>query len=173
MTTTIRRCTEDDLKTLQRLSVETYTDTFKPYNTEENMKAYIEGAYNLNTLRQELTDKNSEFYFLYIDDELVGYLKVNILDAQSEPMDDDFLEVQRIYIRVSYKRKGLGEVLMKLAIERAQSLKKPRLWLGVWEKNFAAQKFYQAMGFEHYSSHKFVMGTSTQTDYILKKELEN
>jgi len=172
MTTTIRRCTVDDLETLQKLSAETYTDTFKPYNTPENMKAYIDDAYNLDTLRQELTDKNSEFYFLYVDDKLAGYLKVNILDAQSEPMDDSFLEVQRIYIRVPFKRLGLGKTLMKLAIERAQALEKPRLWLGVWENNLSAQKFYQAMGFEHYSSHKFVMGTSTQTDYILKKELE-
>lgn len=172
MTTTIRRCTLDDLETLQKVSAETYLATFGQYNTPENTQAYIHDAYDLDVLRREMTNKNSEFYFLFVDQELAGYLKVNILDAQSEPLDDSFMEIQRIYIRVPFKRMGLGKVLMEFAIERAKAFKKPHIWLGVWEKNFPAQKFYQSMGFEHYSSHKFVMGTSTQTDYILKKELE-
>ncbi|CAJ1178452.1 GNAT family N-acetyltransferase [Companilactobacillus nantensis] len=172
MTTTIRRCTLDDLEILQKVSAETYLATFGQYNTPENTQAYIHDAYALDVLRREMTNKNSEFYFLFVDQELAGYLKVNILDAQSEPLDDSFMEIQRIYIRVPFKRMGLGKVLMEFAIERAKAFKKPHVWLGVWEKNFPAQKFYQSMGFEHYSSHKFVMGTSTQTDYILKKELE-
>jgi len=172
MTTKIIRCTEADLGKLQALSAETYTDTFEPYNTQENLKAYIDDAYNSDILRQELLNKNSEFYFVEVDGDLAGYLKLNILDAQSEPMDDSFLEVQRIYVRVPFKRRGLGKIMMKFAVERAQVLKKPRMWLGVWERNFPAQRFYESMGFERYSEHKFVMGTSTQTDYILKKELE-
>lgn len=172
MTTTIRRCTLDDLETLQKVSAETYLATFGQYNTPENTQAYIHDAYDLDVLRREMTNKNSEFYFLFVDQELAGYLKVNILDAQSEPLDESFMEIQRIYIRVPFKRMGLGKVLMEFAIERARAFKKPHVWLGVWEKNYPAQKFYQSMGFEHYSSHKFVMGTSTQTDYILKKELE-
>lgn len=171
MTTTIRRCTTQDVETLQKLSIETYTDTFGAFNTASNTQAYIDDAYDIKVLLQELSNPHSEFYFLYQDQELAGYLKVNILDAQSEKMPDDFLEVQRIYIRKQFKRQGLGKMLLELGIKRARDLKRQRVWLGVWEKNFPAQKFYQYMGFERYSSHKFVMGDSVQTDYILKKEL--
>ena len=108
---------------------------------------------------------------MFLDGKLAGYLKINILDAQSEALGDDFMEIQRIYIRQQFKRLGLGRKLMKLGLERAQALKKPRVWLGVWEKNYSAQEFYKIFGFEKFSSHKFVMGDSVQTDYILKKEL--
>lgn len=171
MTTTIQNVTIDDLSTLRDLSIETYTDTFGEFNTPENLQAYIDDAYDPEILRKELLDNNSEFYFVKVDGQLAGYLKVNILSAQSEPMPDDFLEIQRIYIRKSFKRQGLGKLLLELGLKRAQALGKARVWLGVWENNFAAQKFYQFMGFEKYRSHKFVMGDSVQTDYILKKEL--
>lgn len=172
MTTEIKKCTLDDLQTLQKLSIETYTDTFKAFNTPENVQAYVDDAYNTEILTSELLNPNSEFYFLYSDGKLAGYLKVNISSAQSEPLGEDFMEIQRIYIRVPFKRMGLGKKLLELGIQRAKAFQKPRVWLGVWEFNMPAQKFYQSMGFERYSSHKFVMGDSTQTDYILKKELE-
>ena len=42
-----RRCTA-----LQEISIETYTDTFGPYNTPENMQAYLVEAYNLEKLQR-------------------------------------------------------------------------------------------------------------------------
>lgn len=61
--------------------------------------------------------------------------------------------------------------MLELGLKRAEDLNKSEVWLGVWENNLPAQKFYQYMGFERYSEHKFVMGDSIQTDYILTKEL--
>ena len=171
MTTEIKKCTLKDIETLQKISIETYADTFGKYNTPENTAAYIDDAYNLPQLTSELMNEYSEFYFMYFDGKLAGYLKVNILEAQSEAMGDDFLEIQRIYIRKHFKRLGLGKQLIELGLKRAQVLSKPRVWLGVWERNYSAQEFYKTFGFEKFSSHKFVMGDSVQTDYILKKEL--
>lgn len=172
MTIEIKKCTVANLATLKELSIETYTDTFKDFNTPEDLKDYLDNAYNTQILTAELTNPNSEFYFLYVDKELAGYLKINVSNAQSESLGPDFLEIQRIYIRVPFKRMGLGKILLELGIKRAKELQKKRVWLGVWENNFAAQKFYQYMGFKKFTSHKFVMGDSIQTDYILKKELE-
>lgn len=104
MTKTIKKCTTADLATLQKLSIETYTDTFGEFNTPENLQAYLNEAYNDKILTNELANPNSEFYFVYIDENLAGYLKINTLDAQSEKMPDNFLEIQRIYIRKLYKR---------------------------------------------------------------------
>lgn len=165
------KCTPEDVETLRNISIETFSATFGPYNTEANLKGYLKKAYDIEVLRQELSNQNSEFYFAYEDDEIAGYLKINILDAQSEKMADDFLEVQRIYVREQFKRHGIGKKMLEFAIKRANDLGKDRLWLGVWEKNFAAQNFYHSLGFEKYSSHRFTMGDSVQTDFILKKEL--
>jgi ribosomal protein S18 acetylase RimI-like enzyme len=45
------------------------------------------------------------------------------------------------------------------------------MWLGVWEKNFRAQKFYEKWGFEKFSEHVFLMGDDPQIDWLLKKPL--
>lgn len=171
MTTEIKACSVNDLETLQKLSIETYTDTFAQYNTASDLQDYLNEAYNTKQLTSELTNKNTHFYFLYLDNQLAGYLKINILDAQSEKMGSEFLEIERIYIRKQYKRHGLGKMLLQFALDKATELDRSKVWLGVWENNFPAQKFYEYMGFTRFSSHHFVMGESVQTDYILTKEL--
>ena len=48
----IRKCTLEDLGLLQDISVETFNETFKDQNSPENMKAYLERAFNLNQLEK-------------------------------------------------------------------------------------------------------------------------
>lgn len=60
----IRQCNVNDLKVLQDLSRETYTATFGQDNTEENLNAYLEEAYNTEQLTSELTNQDSRFKIL-------------------------------------------------------------------------------------------------------------
>lgn len=46
MSVKIKKCGREDLQTLQQLSIETFNDTFKEQNSPENMKAYLESAFN-------------------------------------------------------------------------------------------------------------------------------
>ncbi len=64
MTIHIRKCTLEDLEILQDVSVETFNETFKDQNSPENMKAYLDKAFNLNQLEQEISNSYSEFYFI-------------------------------------------------------------------------------------------------------------
>ncbi|WP_334351780.1 GNAT family N-acetyltransferase [Companilactobacillus sp. HBUAS56257] len=169
----IRKCNLDDLTDLQKLSSETFQATFGKDNTKENMQEYLEEAYNSQVLTRELSDSHSAFYFVYYEDKLAGYLKLNILDAQSESMPADYLEIERIYFKKEFQHLGLGTKLFEFALQRARDLKKKYIWLGVWENNYPAQKFYQKLGFKRFSQHHFVMGDSNQTDYLLKKELRS
>ena len=38
----LKKCTLEDLKLLQKISIELFTDTFKNQNTEEDLKSYLE-----------------------------------------------------------------------------------------------------------------------------------
>ena len=71
----LKKCTLEDLKSLQKISIELFTDTFKDQNTEEDLENYLEKAYNSTQLKQELTNDNSTFFFLLDNEEIVGYLK--------------------------------------------------------------------------------------------------
>lgn len=172
MTIEIRNGTLEDLSMLQKMSIETFRDTFEEHNTAEDLQNYLERAYNTKQLRTALLNTDSAFYFIYYQIELAGYLKININEAQTETNGTDFLEVEKIYIRSEFKRKGIGKALIQKATELARKYQKNKIWLGVWEQNFAAIAFYERLGFVRTSTHTFFMGDKEQTDFIMTKELK-
>ena len=116
-------------------------------------------------------NSNSRFFFIYLDNQLAGYLKLNIDLAQTEKIDRNGLEIERIYIRKEYKRQGLGRQLLEFAIELATKERRKLIWLGVWEENENALLFYQMFGFRKNGTHNFYIGIDKQTDLIMVKEL--
>lgn len=167
----ISRCYLENVSELKRISFDTFWDTFSAQNTVENMKAYMDEAYKIETLEKELQTPDSYFYFLKKDNQIVGYLKLNINKAQSEIIQENSLEIERIYIRKEFKRQGFGKQLIKHAENIASEFGKSSIWLGVWEFNPNAIKFYEQMGFKEVGSHSFFMGEDEQTDLILLKTL--
>lgn len=171
MTINIKKCNIKDLPKLLEISYETFNETFKKQNSPENIKAYLERAFNLKQLEKELSNISSQFFFVYLNNEVAGYLKININDAQSEEMSDESLEIERIYIKRKFQKHGLGMYLLNKAIEIAMEFNKKKIWLGVWEKNENAIAFYEKMGFVQTGSHSFYMGNEEQVDFIMTKIL--
>ena len=171
MTININKCTLEDSRKLQEISYETFNETFKYQNSPENMNAYLERAFNLKQLEKELSNISSQFFFVYFNDEVAGYLKVNTNDAQSEEMGDESLEIERIYIKNKFQKHGLGKYLLNKAMEIAMERNKKKIWLGVWEKNENAIAFYKKMGFVQTGAHSFYMGDEEQMDFIMTKTL--
>ena len=167
----LRKCTMDDFDVLRELSIRTYYETFAHLNTPEDMQAYLDEAFEINKLQNELNDLNSDFFFLYFNDTLAGYLKLNEAPSQSDINDADSLEIERIYVSSQFQGEGLGRYLMKQAIAIATDRKKKYVWLGVWEKNEKAIRFYKKNGFYEIGTHTFVMGEDVQTDYVMRKDL--
>ena len=171
MTINIKKCNIKDLPKLLEISYETFNETFKNQNSPENIKAYLERTFNLKQLEKELSNISSQFFFVYLNNEVAGYLKININDAQSEEMSDESLEIERIYIKRKFQKHGLGMYLLNKAIEIAMEFNKKKIWLGVWEKNENAIAFYEKMGFVQTGSHSFYMGNEEQVDFIMTKIL--
>ncbi len=166
------RCTVEDSRKLQEIGYETFKETFEDQNSHENMKAYLEAAFNIKQVEKELSNPLSHFFLVSINDEIAGYLKVNTGDAQSEEMDDDSLEIERIYIINKFQKNGLGKYLFNKAKDVAMEQNKKKIWLGVWEKNENAISFYKKLGFVQTGAHSFYMGDEEQTDVIMVKRLQ-
>ncbi len=160
-----------ELQILIRISRSIFYTTFHALNTPENMKEYMDRAFNPQQLLSELNHPMSEFYFVKVDHQVAGYLKINREDAQSDVYDTNSLEIERIYVDQHFQGKGLGAKLLEKAIERARYFQVRYIWLGVWEKNPAAQRFYERHGFRQFGSHGFRMGDEMQTDLLMKLDL--
>ncbi|CAK1240245.1 HD superfamily phosphodieaserase [Fructobacillus cardui] len=167
----MKEVTAADIAALQDISRRTFAETFADDNSAADLNEYLDTAYATDKLLAEVENPNSQFYFVFHDDELAGYLKVNWGSAQSEEEGDASLEVERIYLLAAFQRLGLGRQLLNQAFDQANALGKSRVWLGVWEHNQNALAFYQKIGFTPFSDHVFQLGTDAQRDILMEKVL--
>lgn len=167
----IKKCSLDDILDLQKIYRQTFFETFSEQNSEENMRIFLDKAYSEEKLKSEIENKESETFLAVENQKILGVLKINTGNAETESGLKNSLEIQRIYILKESKGLGIGTVLMNLAEKKARELGVSFIWLGVWEKNFPAQKFYTDKGFRRFSEHAFVLGDDIQTDFLMKKEL--
>jgi diamine N-acetyltransferase len=169
----VRRVDIADIEQLQQIGRQTFFETFSAGNTEENMKKYLEEGFTVDKLTTELNDKNSEFYFAVIDNKVIGYLKLNFGQAQTELKDDNAVEIERIYVLKEYHGKKVGQLLYDKAIQIAQTKNASYVWLGVWEENPRAINFYKKNGFVEFDKHIFKLGDDEQTDIMMKLTLND
>lgn len=112
------------------------------------------------------------FFFIAWDEgSAIGYLKVNTAQAQTDMHEEDSLEIERIYVLNAYHGKKVGQLLYDKAVEIAVQLGKTSVWLGVWEENPRAIRFYEKNGFVAFGTHLFKLGDDEQTDIIMRKPL--
>lgn len=167
----IRKVYPFDIDTLLTLSRKTFYDAFEHLNNPEDFEAYTSKAFTREQLLSEINNPDSEFYFAMLNDEAVGYIKLNYRGAQAEFQDPAAVEVSRIYVLANQQGKKIGNQLLDFTINKAIDNKMTYIWLGVWEHNHAAMRFYERIGFKAFSSHHFMVGNDQQTDILMKLEL--
>lgn len=172
-TLTIKRITKEDLAKLQQISIQTFHESFSALNSEEDMNDYLTTSFSSEKLSAELGNQSSQFYFAVVDAEVVGYLKLNLGQAQTEIKDDQALEIERIYVLQAFHGKKVGQLLYDKAIQIAEQINASYVWLGVWENNHRALSFYKKNGFVEFDKHIFRLGTDEQTDLMMRKDLVN
>lgn len=169
----IKKVTLDDIDQLQKIGRQTFYETFSAGNTEENMTKYLTEGFSIDKLTTELNDKNAEFYFATFNNNIIGYLKLNFGQSQTELQDDKALEIERIYVLKEFHGKKVGQILYDKAIEIAKNKNADYVWLGVWEENPRAINFYKKNGFVDFDKHIFKLGNDEQTDIMMKLKLTN
>ena len=155
MSESIREVRSDEVEILQDIAKRTFYHTFKSSYDDRDFNKFFEEAYNINQLSRELQEKDSFHYFFKDEQKVVGYLKLNINHAQTEKKGEDYLEIQRI----------------DLAVKKAKEYHKTKIWLGVWEHNPQALRFYEKRGFVVTGSHEFYTGDVVDKDLIMEKSL--
>lgn len=167
----IRKVLHKDCELLHRLAVDTFVESYGSVNTEANMQGYLNRNYSVEQLKLELKHPFSEFYFAYLNQEAVGFLKINFNEAQTKSQDKPSIEIERIYILKEFQGKQIGQLLFNKAIEIGKEHHAKYLWLGVWEKNEGAKRFYLKNGLLPYGKHIFKLGDEEQLDILMKVDL--
>lgn len=167
------KATISDIAQLQKISRQTFFETFSAVNTEKDMAKYLEENLSLEKLTAEINNKGSEFYFAVLDNDIIGYLKINFGKSQTELKSENSLEIERIYVLHKFLGNNIGQILYEKAIQLAKQLSVDFVWLGVWEKNMRAISFYKKNRFIEFDKHIFKLGNDKQTDIMMKLQLKN
>lgn len=168
----IKKVTIVDIGKLQNIGRQTFYETFAEANTEEDMQNYLNENFSATKLEAELINPDSEFYFATINKKVVGYLKINFGQAQTELKGNNALEIERIYVLKEFHGKQVGQILYNKALKVAKQHNFDILWLGVWEENFRAIRFYRKNGFVEFDKHIFKLGNDEQIDIMMKLDLK-
>ncbi len=167
----LKKISFEQVYELQAISKNTFIEAFSAENTAEDMEKYLNESLSIEKLNEELANPNSIFYFALKDDEIIGYLKLNFGQAQTVFKQENWLEIERIYVLKSFYGKKIGQMLFEKALQKAKQTNIDYLWLGVWEKNKRAISFYQKNGFVEFDKHIFILGNDEQIDIMMKREI--
>ena len=169
----IRQATPDDAKLLTDLAYTTFWDAFAhhPKNAPDDLNHYMRQAFNQEQISAELADDKNIFLIAEIDGEAAGYSKMVIAYVEPGITAERPIELSRLYAHQKHLGQGVGQRLMDACFERAIQEGRDVMWLGVWEYNPRAQRFYEKNGFRVVGSHVFQLGKDSQTDLLMQREL--
>jgi ribosomal protein S18 acetylase RimI-like enzyme len=169
----IKKANLEDLISIQIVGKQSFIETFTDNNTPDNIEKYLQESFNTAQITLEINNPESLFYLAFWENKPIGFLKVNLGEAQTESLYKNTLEIQRIYVLKAFHGKKIGQLLLDKAIEIAKQHLVDYIWLGVWEENHKALHFYNKNGFVTFDKHIFVLGNDQQTDLIMKLNTKN
>ena len=168
---TIRAGGPDDAALLAELGARTFSETFAPDNTQEDMAAYVAASFTLEQQSAELADPASSFLIAEVAGVAAGYAKLHSGEPAEGIAGAKPVELVRLYVSREWLGRSVGEVLMRACLAEAKQAGHETIWLGVWERNERAKAFYRKWNFRAVGHHVFQLGSDAQTDILMKREV--
>jgi len=162
----IRRIGLQDVAALAEMGCTTFYDTFVDTCTAEDMRLFLEQYFIIAQVEKEISNRDDYYYFAELEGKPVGYMRFGE-DYEGLPIMKQWkaLELKRFYVLKEYHGKQIAQKMMDFMLEYAAKNKFEVVWLGVWENNFKAQKFYEKYQFVYSGhTHDFPIGGTPQTD---------
>jgi len=169
----IRRGKTRDAELLAELGARTFSETFAPDNSAEDMAAYLATAFSGSQQAKELADRETLFLIAESDGVAVGYAMLRSGNVLENVTGENPIELVRLYVSQERLSSGVGAALMRACIAEAGRRGHRTLWLGVWEHNARAQAFYRKWNFTEIGTHVFQLGDDPQTDILMQRAISN
>lgn len=171
MSLTIRQATTSDVRIISALGITTCYEAYFELDPSPDLADYCVNFFSLEQIRSEIEDANSTFFIAELGGKAVGYAKLREGKKIECLLGKNAIEVQRIYILEKMKGKRIGKALMEKCFEIAQEKSYETIWLGVWDKNLKAIKFYEKLGMENVGLTDFSDGKNEFINLVFAKEL--
>jgi diamine N-acetyltransferase len=168
----IRKAEPNDASALAKLAEKTFRDTFGTDNSSADMDQHCRETYSTKIQTREILDPNIDTFVCEFELELIAYAQLGWLQAPSYLMAQNPVEIRRFYVDSTWHGQGIAQTMMKTLLEHVNSKHADQIWLGVWEHNPKAQRFYHKMGFLEVGEHVFQLGNDPQRDLIFSRKVQ-
>lgn len=172
MATSIRRATVSDVNILAALGTTTCYEAYFELDPSQDLADYCARIYSPENVQTEFNDPNSTYLIAEINDRAVGFVKLR----ENKPVEcvdgENAIELQRIYVLERVKGSGVGKALLDSSISIGRERGYMQLWLGVWDQNLPAQRFYERIGMKRVGNTVFNDGKNDFINYVFAIDIE-
>jgi diamine N-acetyltransferase len=167
----IRKTTIADLHLISVLAITTHYEAYFELDPSHDLADYCVRFFNLETVKEELGNQKLTYIIAEFEGNAVGFVQLRE-GKQIECMEGkNAIEIQRIYVIESMKDKKIGKALFEKCCEIGREKGYETIWLGVWDKNIAAQKFYEKIGMKNVGITDFSDGKNQFINFVFAKGL--
>jgi diamine N-acetyltransferase len=167
----IRKATLADLQVICVLAITTHYEAYFQLDPSDELADYCLRFFNLEMVRKELENPKLTYLIAEFEGNAVGFAELRE-GKKIECMEGkNAIEIQRIYVIEPMKGKGIGKALIEKCCEIGREKGYKTIWLGVWDKNVEAQKFYQKIGMENVGLTDFSDGKNEFLNFVFAKEI--
>lgn len=167
----IRKADLADINLISVLAIATHYDAYCELDPSHDLADYCIRFFNLETVEAELQNPNLTFLIIEFEGNAVGFAQLREGKKVECMEGKNAIEVQRIYLIERAKGKKLGKILMEKCWEIAKEKGFETVWLGVWDKNVEAQKFYEKIGMKNVGITDFSDGKNQFLNFVFAKDL--
>ena len=100
---------------------------------------------------------------------LVGYLAAGANTLPHTDAREGDIELKRFYILAAHQNGGHRARMMDAFMAWLDQPQRRTLWVGVWEENFGAQRFYARYGCSKVGEYDFIVGDTRDREFILRR----
>jgi ribosomal protein S18 acetylase RimI-like enzyme len=163
----MRRATIDDAQELAAFAARVFMETFGDENSPDDLRDHVESTYGVAQQSEEIRDANTATWLVEHDDgTLIGYAQLCRKRVPPCVTGANPIEIYRFYVARAAQGTGVAQALMSTAFSQAREWGADVVWLGVWEHNPRAMRFYRKFGFSDVGSIDFFVGPDRQTDRV-------
>lgn len=166
---TIRRAGVDDAACVAAVSRANFVEAFGTQYSPEDLAAFLASAHSTEAERARLAAPGHALWLVEQHGAALGHLLVGpckLPHADVAPGDG---EVQRFYLDARLHNRGIGTRLFAVGMDWLLAAGPRTLWVGVWSRNFGAQRFYARHGFGKVGDYVFPVGATRDHEFILRR----
>jgi ribosomal protein S18 acetylase RimI-like enzyme len=167
----IRRATVADAAAIAEFGARVFAHTFAPDNTPQDLAAYLATAFGEAIQRREIEHSQNEYLLVEIAGVLSAIALVEHGATDAAVTGEAPVRIERFYVDHDFHGRGIAPQLMDACLDTARAMGGKTLWLGVWEQNARAIRFYEKHGFRDVGTQVFMMGSDAQTDRVLARSV--